>query len=71
MKVKFLSDQFIECWFVVPEYEDPMMEVEKVLQGEVFDIDILDDDVRDEIIQIEFENGSVSFIDRKWIKIEE
>ena len=71
MKVKFLSDQFIECWFVVPEYEDPMMEVEKVLQGEVFDIDILDDDEDDEIIQIEFENGSVSFIDRKWIKIEE
>ena len=44
------------------------MEVEKVLQDEVFDVDILDDDVRDESIQIQFGNGSVSFIDREWIE---
>ena len=36
------------------------------LQDEVFEVDIVDDD---EIIQIQFGNGSVSFIDRKCVEI--
>ena len=68
MKVKFLSDQFIECFIGFDEYEEPIMEMEKVLQDEVFEVDIVDDD---EIIQIQFGNGSVSFIDRKCVEIED
>jgi hypothetical protein len=67
MKIKFLKDQFIEC-FGFDEDGEQIMEVEKVLQDEVFDVDILDDDVRDESIQIQFGNGSVSFIDRECIE---
>jgi len=67
MKIKFLKDQFIEC-FGFDEDGEQIMEVEKVLQDEVFDVDILDDDVSDESIQIQFGNGSVSFIDREWIE---
>ena len=68
MKVKFLKDQFIECCIGFDEYEEPIMEMEKVLQDEVFEVDIVDDD---EIIQIQFGNGSVSFIDRKCVEIED
>ena len=68
MKVKFLSDQFIECCIGFDEYEEPIMEMEKVLQDEVFEVDIVDDD---EIIQIQFGNGSVSFIDRECVEIVE
>ena len=68
MKVKFLSDQFIECCIGFDEYEEPIMEMEKVLQDEVFEVDIVDDD---EIIQIQFGNGSVSFIDRECVEIED
>jgi hypothetical protein len=57
MKIKFLKDQFIEC-FGFDEDGEQIMEVEKVLH----------DDVRDESIQIQFGNGSVSFIDREWIE---
>ena len=71
MKVKFLSDQFIECCIGFDEYEEPIMEMEKVLQDEVFEVDIVDDDEDDEIIQIQFGNGSVSFIDRECVEIED
>jgi len=68
MKIKFLKEQFIECCIGFDEYEEPIMEMEKVLQDEVFEVDI-DDDGDDEIIQIRFENGSVSFIDRECVEI--
>ena len=71
MKVKFLKDQFIECCIGFDEYEEPIMEMEKILQDEVFEVDIVDDDVDDEIIQIQFGNGSVSFIDRECVEIED
>ena len=71
MKVKFLKDQFIECCIGFDEYEEPIMEMEKVLQDEVFEVDIVDDDEDDEIIQIQFGNGSVSFIDRECVEIVE
>ena len=71
MKVKFLKDQFIECCIGFDEYEEPIMEMEKVLQDEVFEVDIVDDDEDDEIIQIQFGNGSVSFIDRECVEIED
>ena len=71
MKVKFLNDQFIECCIGFDEYEEPIMEMEKVLQDEVFEVDIVVDDLDDEIIQIQFGNGSVSFIDRECVEIVE
>ena len=44
---------------------------EKVLQGEVFEVDVVDDNIDDDIIQIQFGDGSVSFIYREWIEIED
>lgn len=71
MKIKFLNDQFIECCIGFDEDEEPIMEMEKVLQDEVFEVDIVVDDLDDEIIQIQFGNGSVSFIDRECVEIVE
>ena len=68
MKIKFLKEQFIECCIGFDEYGRPIMEMEKVLQDEVFEVDI-DDDGDDVIIQIQFGNGSVSFIDRECVEI--
>jgi hypothetical protein len=70
-KIKFLKERFIECCIGFDEYEEPIMEEEKVLQGEVFDVDIVDDDVDEDVIQVQFGNGSVSFILRKWVEIED
>ena len=70
MKIKFLKEQFIECCIGFDEYGRPIMEMEKVLQDEVFEVDI-DDDGDDVIIQIQFGNGSVSFIDRECVEIVE
>ena len=69
-KIKFLEDQFIECCIGFDNHGDAIMEEEKVLKGEVFEVDIMVySDYDDSIIQIQFGNGSVSFIPREWIEI--
>jgi len=70
-KIKFLEERFIECCIGFDNDEEPIMEEEKVLQGEVFEVDIVDDNIDDDIIQIQFGDGSVSFIYREWIEIED
>jgi hypothetical protein len=47
------------------------MEEEKVLKGEGFEVDIVSGEVDEDIIQIRFGNGSVSFIDRNDIEIDD
>jgi|TARA_R110000772_G_scaffold114140_2_gene218531 hypothetical protein len=68
-KIKFLEDQFIEC-FDFDSNGDVHMEEEKVLKGEAFEVEFMVySDYDDSIIQIQFGNGSVSFIPREWIEI--
>ena len=70
-KIKFLEERFIECCIGFDYDEEPIMEEEKVLQGEVFEVDIVGDNVDDDIIQVQFGNGSVSFLFKEWIEIED
>ena len=62
---------FIECCIGFDDFEDPIMEEEQVLKGEEFEVDIVSDEIDEDIIQIQFGNGSVSFIDRNDIEIED
>ena len=68
-KIKFLEEQFIECCIGFDDHEDEIMEEEKVLKGEEFEVDIISSVHDDSIIQIQFGNGSVSFIPRECIEI--
>jgi hypothetical protein len=68
-KIKFLEEQFIECCIGFDNHEDAIMEEEKVLKGEEFEVDIISSDYDDSIIQIQFGDGSVSFIPRDCIEI--
>jgi hypothetical protein len=71
MTIKFLKDQFIEVCVGFDEAEDPIMEEEKVSAGEVFhDVEITDT-TDDDIIEVQFGDGSVSFIDRDSVEISE
>jgi hypothetical protein len=64
MKIKFLKDQYIEVCVGFDEEEEPIMEEEKVSAGEVFnDVDIIDT-LDEDVIQVQFGDGSVSFIDK-------
>lgn len=68
-KIKFLKEQLIECCIGFDNHEDAIMEEEKVLKGEEFEVDIVSSDYDDSIIQIQFGDGSVSFIPRDCIEI--
>ncbi len=70
-KIKFLKEMFIECCIGFDDFGDPIMEEEQVLKGEEFEVDIVSDEIDEDIIQIQFGNGSVSFIDRNDIEIED
>jgi hypothetical protein len=70
-KIKFLEEMFIECCIGFDDFGDPIMEEEKVLKGEGFEVDIVSGEVDEDIIQIRFGNGSVSFIDRNDIQIDD
>jgi hypothetical protein len=71
MKIKFLENRWIECCIGFDDDEEPIMEEEEVEKDEVFDVEIIYDDLDDDFIQIEFGNGSVSFIEKEWVEIEE
>ena len=68
-RIKFLEEQFIECCIGFDFHGDAIMEEEKVLKGEEFEVDIVSSDCDDSIIQVQFGNGSVSFIPRECIEI--
>jgi hypothetical protein len=64
MKIKFLKDQYIEVCVGFDEEEDPIMEEEEITAGEVFnDVEIIDT-MDEDIIEVQFADGSVSFIDK-------
>ena len=68
-KIKFLEDQFIECCIGFDNDEEPIMEEEKILKGEEFDVELLE--TLDEFVGVQFGNGSVSFISKNDIEIED
>ena len=67
-KIKFLEEQFIEICVGFDNNEEPIMQEEKVSKGEEFEVDIIDDEVSDDIIQVQFGDGSVSFIYKEWVE---
>ena len=69
MKIEFLKDQYIEVCVGFDEEEEPIMEEEKISAGEVFnDVEIIDT-TDAAIIQVQFGDGSVSFIDKDCVEI--
>jgi len=64
MKIKFLKDQCIEICVGFDEEEDPIMEEEEITAGEVFDDVEITDTMNEDIIEVQFADGSVSFIDK-------
>tara|TARA_R110000868_G_scaffold196995_1_gene443128 strand:+ start:1802 stop:2017 length:216 start_codon:yes stop_codon:yes gene_type:complete len=71
MKIIFLKEQYIELCVGFDEAEEPIMEEEKISNGEVFnDVEIIDT-LNEGIIQVQFGDGSVSFINKDGIEISE
>jgi hypothetical protein len=69
MKIEFLKDQYIEVCVGFDDEEEPIMEEEKISAGEVFnDVEIIDT-MDSDIIQVQFGDGSVSFIDKDRVEI--
>ena len=71
-KIKFLEEQYIEVCVGFDDDEEPIMEEVKVLKDMEFDfVDVIYDEINDDIVQIQFGDGSVSFISKDSIEIEE
>ena len=71
MKIIFLKEQYIELCVGFDEAEEPIMEEEKISTGEVFnDVEIIDT-LDEGIIQVQFGDGSVSFINKDGVEISE
>lgn len=70
MKIKFLKDCYIEICVGFDDEEEPIMEEEKVIEGETFEVEeIVYDIVETEFIQVQFEDGYVSFIDKQLFEV--
>jgi len=70
MKIKFLKDCYIEVCVGFDDNEEPLMEEERIVEGEIFEVEeIVHDIVETEFIQIQFGDGSVGFIDKKLFEI--
>mgnify|MGYP003327117778 CR=1 FL=1 len=71
-KIKFLEEQYIEVCVGFDDDEEPIMEEVKVLKDMEFDfVDVIYDEINDDIVQVQFGDGSVSFISKDSIEIEE
>ena len=65
MKIKFLKDCFIEVCVGFDNDEEPIMEEEKIVKGELVEVEALEGlELEDEWIQVGFGNGSVGFINK-------
>ena len=63
MEIKFLKDCFIEICVGFDEDEEPIMEEEKIEEGEKFDVELISTEDA-EFVQIQFEDGEVAFVQR-------
>jgi len=71
-KIKFLEHQWIEVCVGFDDDEEPIMEEVEVLKNMEFDfVEVIDDLFDDDIVQIQFGDGSVSSLYRNSIEIEE
>ena len=66
MEIRFLKDCVIEVCTGFDNDESPIFEEEKIEAGEIFDIDIFEED--DEITQVQFGNGDVAFLDNTFFE---
>jgi len=70
MKIKFLKDCYIEVCVGFDDEEEPMMEEEKIIKGEIFEVEALEGlELDEEWMQVEFGNGSVGFINKELFEI--
>jgi len=68
--IKFLKNCHIECCIGFDDMEEPIFEEEKILKDEVFEVELLEaSSIEDEFTQIQFGNGSVSFVNKKLFEI--
>lgn len=63
-KIKFIKDCVIECCTGFDNDEEPIMEEEEIKCGEEFEDVLLEKANSDEIIGIQFGDGSYSFVQK-------
>lgn len=68
MKIRFLKDCYIEVCVGFDDEEEPMMEEEKIVEGETFEGEALAG-LDDEIIEIQFGDGSVAFVNKELFEV--
>jgi hypothetical protein len=69
MKIEFLTACTIECCIGFDEEEEPIFEEETIQEGEIFQDVEIEEANSPELVQVEFGNGSVSFIHKNLLKI--
>jgi hypothetical protein len=69
VNIKFNEACTIECCIGFDEDEEPIMEEEEILEGEVFQSVFLEQANSEDLWGIEFGNGSYSFVNKSLIEI--
>ena len=70
MRIKFLKDCSIEVCVGFDNDEEPIMEEEKIVKGEIVEVEVLEGlELEDEWIQVEFGDGSVGFINKDLFEV--
>jgi len=70
MKVKFLKDCYIEVCIGFDDEQEPMMEEEKIIKDEIFEVESLEaSELDEEWLQVQFGDGSVGFIGKELFEI--
>jgi len=68
MKIRFLKDCVLEVCVGLDDYEEPMMEEDKIVEGETFEVEALAG-LDEEIIEIQFGDGSVAFVNKELFEV--
>ena len=70
MKIRFLKDCYIEVCVGFDDEEEPIMEEDKIVEGETFEVEALEGlELDNDWIQVEFGDGVVGFIDKQLFKV--
>ena len=72
-KIKFIEDTWIEVCYGLDENEEPMYEEELIKEDDILEVDVLAssgvDMNEDNLIQLQFSNGEVSFVYKQDIEV--
>ena len=72
-KIKFKEDTFIEVCYGFDENEEPIYEEELIKEDDILEVDVLAASGvpmhKDEIVQLQFGNGEVSFVYKEQIEV--